>query len=190
MKTKTFSWAACATSVLVLAVAIVALAEPRTPERFSGTINDYSPVNSMPPGPWEIRGSWDLVLKGESGKADFSAELTMEEGDYWFSQNVTADDPSPARAAHTHHITLVDGAITRTSTGGYELTGPVTATKDGVAVAALASSSAVIVISGGTTVEFSNVTLTLTGPATGHFGTQPIHGVVRKVKYCERGDQR
>jgi hypothetical protein len=31
------------------------------------------------------------------------------------------------------------------------------------------------------TVEFSNMTLVYTGPATGHFGPQAIHGVVTQV---------
>jgi hypothetical protein len=36
-----------------------------------------------------------------------------------------------------------------------------------------------VCITGGSDVEFSNMTLVFTGPATGHFGTQAIHGVVR-----------
>jgi hypothetical protein len=40
-----------------------------------------------------------------------------------------------------------------------------------------------VCITGGTEVEFSNVTMafTSTSPATVHFGTQAIHGVVRKT---------
>jgi hypothetical protein len=34
---------------------------------------------------------------------------------------------------------------------------------------------------GGSGVSFSNVTLVYKGLATGHFGAQPIHGVVRSV---------
>jgi hypothetical protein len=43
------------------------------------------------------------------------------------------------------------------------------------------SSTLQICIVGGSEVSFSNVTLVYSGPATGHFGTQPIHGVVRGV---------
>ena len=38
-----------------------------------------------------------------------------------------------------------------------------------------------VCITGGSEVEFSNLTLVYTGPATGHFGPQAIHGVVTKV---------
>jgi len=38
-----------------------------------------------------------------------------------------------------------------------------------------------IVIRGGQDVEFSNFTLTLGSRASGHFGTDPLPGVVRKV---------
>jgi hypothetical protein len=38
-----------------------------------------------------------------------------------------------------------------------------------------------VCVTGGSDVAYSNVTVVMTGPATGHFGTQPIHGVVRFV---------
>jgi hypothetical protein len=38
-----------------------------------------------------------------------------------------------------------------------------------------------VCILGGTEANFSNVTLVYTGPATGHFGPQAIHGVVTLV---------
>jgi hypothetical protein len=38
-----------------------------------------------------------------------------------------------------------------------------------------------VCITGGTQVEFSNLTMVYTGPATGHFGPQAIHGVVSQV---------
>jgi hypothetical protein len=38
-----------------------------------------------------------------------------------------------------------------------------------------------VCITGGSNVVYSNMTMVMTGPATGHFGTQPIHGVVRFV---------
>ena len=38
-----------------------------------------------------------------------------------------------------------------------------------------------VCVTGGTDVAYSNMTIVMTGPATGHFGTQPIHGVVRFV---------
>ena len=47
-----------------------------------------------------------------------------------------------------------------------------------------------VCITGGTEVTFSNVTLVFGAPATGHFGTQAIHGVVRKVTDDRRDDLR
>jgi hypothetical protein len=187
MKSKKLWWVVGICAVMALAAAIGALAEPRTPAYFSGLINDYSPQNSKPVGPWEIRGAWSLTTKDECSKADFSAELTMEEGDYWLSQNLGSLDTPGDRTPHTHHITLVGGVVTRPSGGGLEVSGgTLTVTKDGAVV--LASSSLTVAITGGTTVEFSNITLTFTGPATMHFGPQAIHGVVRKVNYHQRDD--
>jgi len=38
-----------------------------------------------------------------------------------------------------------------------------------------------VCLTGGSQVNFSNLTLVYTGPATGHFGPQAIHGVVTQV---------
>jgi hypothetical protein len=38
-----------------------------------------------------------------------------------------------------------------------------------------------VCLTGGSQVQFSNMTLVYTGPATGHFGPQAIHGVVTQV---------
>jgi hypothetical protein len=48
-----------------------------------------------------------------------------------------------------------------------------------------------VCIAGGTdepNVPFSNITLVFQKPAAAHFGSQAIHGVVRKVKYSDRGN--
>jgi hypothetical protein len=45
-----------------------------------------------------------------------------------------------------------------------------------------------VCITGGTEVPFSNVSLVLTGPATGHFGTHAINGVVRSVRNSDDHD--
>lgn len=47
-----------------------------------------------------------------------------------------------------------------------------------------------VCITGGTDVQFSNITLVLGAPATGHFGTQAIHGVVREPKRSDQDDHR
>jgi hypothetical protein len=47
-----------------------------------------------------------------------------------------------------------------------------------------------VCVNGGTDVAFSNVTLVFGAPASGHFGSQPIHGVVRKAKSSDSDDGR
>jgi hypothetical protein len=39
-----------------------------------------------------------------------------------------------------------------------------------------------VCITGGTQIEFSNITLVFGEPASGHFGSQPINGAVRKAE--------
>jgi hypothetical protein len=160
-------------AVLALAAGIDAFAGPR-PTHFSGVINDYSPANVMPAGPWEIRGTWSLKLK-ESGKADFRAALTMELPDT-SDTNVTS-----TLMQHTHHLSIEDGTVTWLSSGGFEVTGPVTVTKNGGPVP-FGASTLTVTITGGTEVEFSNVTLTFGGGAPVHFGSQAINGVVRRAR--------
>ena len=64
---------------------------------------------------------------------------------------------------------VINGTATNTGNGGpatFEAKGP---------------STLQVCITGGSQVEFSNVSLVYTGPATGHFGSQAIHGVVSQV---------
>jgi hypothetical protein len=162
----------------MLALSSGVLAQTSTPTQFSGVIHDYSPATTvMPMGPWEMRGTWTLTLDG-TGKGDFSAALTMELSDYTRnSSNIDVTSGADSRMQHTHHITIQGGTVTQVSTGGFELTGPVTITKDG-SPAPLAASTLSVTISGGTNIEFSNITLQFQGGAPVHFGPQAIHGVV------------
>ncbi|HTX15398.1 MAG TPA: hypothetical protein VMD77_08885 [Candidatus Baltobacteraceae bacterium] len=179
MKHRVFSWAIGISVVLVLAgaAAFVAVADLPTPTHFSGVINDYTAVAGGT-GPWEVRGPWTLNLHEESGKADFSAAVTMELSDFSLSgANISAS----ARMQHTHNLT-VDGGMVTPITGGFEVTGPVTITKDGgPAPAALQGSIVVIDVTGGTLVRYSDITLTFENGAATHFGSNPLHGVVRKA---------
>jgi hypothetical protein len=184
MKSKSLSLATFGITLLVLTVGAGAMAGPwnEKPTYFSGVINDYSPASVTPTGPWEIRGPWSLTLKKGCDKADFSAALTMELSDYTRTpSNVDSTSGTTSRMQHTHHITMEDATVTQISTGGFEVTGPVTITKDG-SPAPLASSTLSVEITGGTTVEFSNITLQFDGGATVHFGTGMLHGVVRKTQ--------
>jgi hypothetical protein len=162
--------------ILLFAIATGLLAQTAAPTQFSGVIEDYTPSTTSPMGPWEMRGPWSLTLNA-AGTADFTATLTMELSDYTRnSSNVDSTSGSTSRMQHTHHIAITDGAVTQI-TGGFELTGPVTVTKDG-SPAPFAASTLTVDVTGGTNVEFSNITLKFAGGAPGHFGAQLIHGVV------------
>jgi hypothetical protein len=147
------------------------------PERFGGVMNAYSPQTAT--GPYEIRGPWSLKLKRNFTKADFSAALNMELSDGWvLTLNGGNFDPN-ARGAHTHHITLVDADVTPLA-NGFQVSGTATITVNGNP-APVSPTPLVIAITGGSIVQFSNITLTFGLPASGHFGTAPLSGVVRRV---------
>jgi hypothetical protein len=189
MKGKAFSWAVAIMVVLALAAGTVAHAQRARCMRFHGTVNDYTPASTG--GPWEMRGTWSLVLHENSGLADFSAELNMEQSDEGIinmaiAKGDTADPTvefnTPAlRGAHTHHIVLEGKSFTKLANGGYQVSGPINlVTKDGTP-APFGQSSLTVEVTGGSVIKFSNMTMTFTGPGTGHFGMQAIHGVVRNV---------
>ncbi len=157
---------------------------PSTPPLyFSGLINDYTPQNAGG-GPWEVRGTWSLKLNHD-GTADFSAAVNMTHDDYWvdvISPASVNDDTSMGRNPHTHHITLTGASVSSNvagCSGLYVSNGNLALTGNGNAM--FAGSAAEICITGGNAVTYSNITLTFVGPATGHFGPQAIHGVVRKT---------
>jgi hypothetical protein len=162
----------------MLAITTYVMAQTPAPTQFSGVINDYTPSTSSPAGPWEMRGPWTLTLNQDTSKADFSATLTMELSDYTRNpSNVDSSSATTGRMQHTHHIAIEAGTITQIPSGGFELSGPVTITKNG-SPAPLAASTLTVDITGGTIVGFSNITLQFLGGAAVHFGPQMIHGVV------------
>lgn len=181
-------------AVLALAAAPAAHAQIDSPNEFrgfyefSGLINDYSPATVTPAGPWEMRGSWSLLLKGESGRADFTADLNMTRSDYWVVLNPTKvndDSSATGRNPHTHHIFMTNAtvALSTSTCAGIQVTGPVTIRANGGVAPFDASgpSSLTVCITGGTYVPFSNIAVTFAGSAMGHFGAQPVHGIVREV---------
>jgi hypothetical protein len=184
MKGKAFSWAVRIIVVLVLAAATGALAQDPPRVHLSGVINDYAP--SAGPVPWEVRGPWSLRLKGESGKADFSAALTME-----------LSSGASARMQHTHHITM-EGTVSYDAsdtsacpadsppnTARFVINGMASTTANGNNAPFAPNgelSPLQVCIRGGIDVQYSNVTLVFSVPASTHFGPQAIHGVVRKLK--------
>jgi hypothetical protein len=180
MKSKGFWWTA-QIGVLLMAISIGTLAQTPTQVRFRGTINDFTPASVG--GPWEISGQWSLVVKGDSGKADFSAALTMVRSDLGVMLHGGGDLDSPAqRNAHTHHITLMDGTVTPLA-NGFRVSGTATITGNGSFPPPFGGSSTLQVdIVGGNNVPFSNIKLTFGGNATTHFGSQFVNGVVRNIK--------
>jgi hypothetical protein len=160
---------------------------------FSGLINDYSP-STVSGGPYEIRGQWSLDVN-RSGTADFSADLNMETSDYGITGATQVDPANPGtRSPHTHHISMTNVAVSydvsvcpanspATTSAGVVINGTATTTGNGgpAPFESKGASTLQVCITGGSEVQFSNLTLVYTGPAISHFGTQPIHGVVNLV---------
>ncbi len=196
---------ACGLAVLVSATGLAVVQVqadhrdgPSLPRHFSGLLNDYGPSAAVVTGgPYEMRGTWSLDLDEQRGTANFSAALNMETSDYGIVQGTVLKDTPSTRGAHTHHIAVRDGVVTFDwatmcpsfsvpTTDGFVVTGPATITGNGGATT-LSPSTATICVLGGTSVEFSNVTLTFAKPAANHFGLQAIHGVVTR---CTDGGHR
>ena len=160
---------------------------------FKGVINDYSP-STVSGGPWEIRGTWSLDVE-RSGTANFSADLTMETSDYGISGTTQVDPANPAtRSPHTHHVSMTNATVSYDTTvcpannppttgSGVVVTSTATTTGNGgpAPFESKGASTIQLCITGGSLVAFSNMSLVYTGPATGHFGPQAIHGVVTQV---------
>jgi hypothetical protein len=187
-----FAMALC--GIISLAVAAgPARAQDLRRVHFAGLINDYSPSNETG-GPYEIRGQWSLDID-RTGTASFTADLNMETSDYGITSATQVDPTNPAtRSPHTHHITITNASVSydlsvcpanspATTSQGVVVSGTATTTGNGgpASFESKGASTLQVCITGGSEVQFSNVTLVYTGPATGHFGPQPIHGVVNKI---------
>jgi hypothetical protein len=189
-----------ALSLLLLLSAASAIAQKHGPVHFTGVFNDYSPTNpSVKGSPWEMHGQWSLDVE-EGGTADFLADMTMS------GYGTSAGLPDATQGGvnpHTHHIRLSNKPVTWNMTGCPTVS---PATKDGFQVNGTVSlvtgngsnapfepapptSTLQVCVTGGIEVPYSNVSFVFTGPATTHFGSQPIHGVVRKVS-IDRRDRR
>ncbi len=182
-------------SCLALAAIPGAGAQDRTPLAFSGLLNDYSP-STVSGGPWEMHGQWTLSIDPRSGNADFSADMTMS--GYGKNSMGDPDATQGGQKAHTHHIRLTGAMVTwnpsgcptysPSTYGGFQVNGTVSLLTGNGSNATFEttppSSTLQVCVSGGEgndSVPFSNITMTFgTGsPAISHFGSQPIHGVVR-----------
>lgn len=190
--------ASCIVSVLVLSAAAAAPAQ-ELPGHLSGLINDYTP-STVKGGPYEMRGTWSLNVNERWGTADFVAVLNMETSDYGTLEPSASDPTKPlvdptnpaTRGAHTHHITLKHATITNNMTGcptfnpptisGFQINGTVDIITGNGGNAPFEptppTSTLQVCVTGGAEVPFSNVTLVFSKPASNHFGSQAIHGVV------------
>src|ERR1700761_3978104 len=222
MQKKGLLWAGRVTMALVLAVGSGASAQPPTPhdpptpQHFRGLINDYTPmtIGGKVVGPWEMHGVWALDLKGRSGLADFSAEMTMELSDHAMDAAIAAgtvtngvatsfDDPS-TRTPHTHHIVMKDATVSydtgtcpayaapATTTPGFMVSGPAYVTGNGgpapFSKGDTVLSTLQICVNGGTDVPYSTTPLVSSPPASGHFGAKAIRGVIRKPRQAAFDD--
>lgn len=153
---------------LVLVTAVLALgaqpfAQQSPPSRVDGVINDYT-ADLDGQGPWHIVGDWSLAVKGQSGLVDFVASLTM------------VRSTNEARASHTHHVGIINGDAVPIA-NGYRITGNAIITGNG-ATAAFSGSRVDVEITGAGLLPLANAKVTFGGAAVGHFGDQPLDGVV------------
>jgi hypothetical protein len=159
-----------------LIAAPAAVAQSGAPTRVAGTLNDFVWVDmGGGAGPWQISGTWSAKLIGSSGRAEFVATILGVRSDLWVLQTGT-DPRATERAAHSHHVGLLDAAVT-TIPGGVRLTGTAIITTNGNA-ATFTNSPVVVDITGGNTVPFSNMKLMFHGASNEHFGSHAYDGVV------------
>jgi hypothetical protein len=202
MKNKNLASAVRSLSLLLLVSATCALAQEhgsapeRWPVHLTGLINDYSPLDPNIKGsPYEMHGQWSMDVNPERGTADFSADMTMS--GYGTTAGVL-DATKGGAGAHTHHIALTNAKITWDMTGcptyatsppkmGFQFNNTVSLMTGNGNNAPFEttppSSTLQVCVTGGDDVKYSlpnaNITLVFGGPATTHFGTQALHGVVR-----------
>jgi hypothetical protein len=198
VKSKTLTSAVRVLSLLLLVSATCTFAQERRPVHLSGLINDYSPANPLISGsPYEMHGQWSMDVNPERGTADFSADMTMSG---YGTTNGVLDATKGGAGAHTHHVRLTNAKITWNMDGcpmyktappkmGFQFTNTVSLLTGNGNIAPFEtnppSSTLTVCVMGGNDVKYSlpnaNITLVFGGPATGHFDTQAIHGVVRDV---------
>jgi hypothetical protein len=172
--------------------------EPPAPVHYVGLINDYTPSpNAVPPvakGPYDMRGKWTLDVDTRHGTARFTAFLTMETSDFAMTAT-TIDTPNKSRNAHTHAILMTQGTVDSVNwaatcagffspavTEGFMVTGATTVTVNGASPPFPNPSQLILCITGGGEVKFANFAMMFpsTEPASTHFSSQAIHGVVTR----------
>jgi hypothetical protein len=195
MKRKILTSSARVLSLLFLVAGTCALAQERGPFHFGGVLNDYSPANPLIAGsPYEMHGQWSLDLHEWGRTADFLADMTMSD---YGTTNGVLDATKGGQSAHTHHIKLTKVKVTwdmigcpaypkPVTTMGFQINGTVSLITGNGSNAPFEptppTTTLQVCVTGGNEVPYSNMTMVFVGPATNHFGTQAIHGVVRKAE--------
>lgn len=159
------------------------------PLHYVGFINDFT-ASTVKNGPYEMRGKWTLDLEPR-GMSRFTAEMDMETSDYGVTTGVVDPTTPTSRGAHTHHMLMTDGKFgtdisacpafipaTPAATGGFTITGSVFITVNGGPTPFANPSTMTLCVLGGELVQLSNITVVMQAPASGHFGSFPIHGVI------------
>jgi hypothetical protein len=162
MKTK-IVWRVALVAALVFMGSSTARAQT-SQTRVDGLIHDFTAALDAV-GPWQIVGEWLLALNTTTGKVELTATLSMVRSD------------NDLRQAHNHHVKMLDGVPTPIA-NGFRINGTAFITSNGT-LAAFSGSPVVIEITGGSNLSFSNFKVTFGGAAVGHFGPDPIEGVVR-----------
>jgi hypothetical protein len=194
-----------ALALILLVPTTCAFAQERTPVHFTGLLNDYVPLLATVKGsPYEMHGQWSMDVNPRWGTADFSADMTMSS--FGRTAEGAVDPTQPLQGPHTHHIKLINARIIWDMTGcpvyatptkmGFQINGTVSLLTgngtNGAFETNPPSSTLQVCVTGGFDVPFSvtnsNITLVFVGPATSHFGTQAIHGVVRAASASPFGD--
>jgi len=205
MKSNSLASAVRALALILLVPTTCALAQERRPVHFTGLLNDYVPLLTTVKGsPYEMHGQWSMHVNPELGTADFSADMTMSS--FGRTAEGAVDPTQPLQGPHTHHIKLTNASITWDMTGcpvyatatkmGFQINGTVSLLTgngtNGAFETNPPSSTLQVCVTGGFDVPFSvtnsNITMVFAGPATSHFGTQAIHGVVREAADTKRKD--
>jgi len=181
---------AAALALAVLSPSLATTYEPPPPIHYAGLLNDYTPSAAVVKGgPYEMRGRWSLDVDLRHNSARFTAAMNMETSDYGIDQGTVNKDDPTTRGQHTHHISVLDGVVGEDwSTAcpafnpavkrGFVVRGTAFITGNGSPAPFGNPSPVTICVLGGDNLEFSNLTLVLGAPASGHFGKQAIHGVV------------
>ena len=149
---------------IAMALSSQGVAQSSTQHKLGGIIHHYTAALDAN-GPWHISGEWSVWVEGDSGRADFSAALSMVRSD------------NAARQPHTHNVTILDGDYALTG-AGFTISGTATVTGNGNPAF---TAPVEVQVTGGSAAQYSNVSVTFTGGSgLSHFGAEPVRGVVTR----------